>query len=148
MIQSLDPSDFGVSSKSGFLSPDAPAKSFNNPYYKPWDIIIPNLPDLIRTKQLDAEINKLPLLSTDKLKDEVEYRRAYVILAFLAHAHVWQNIDAPNEKIPPQISEPFLEVSKLVGRSGTQDHRAAGCVSQIETPCMLISRETFFSYHC
>lgn len=110
-----DPSNYGISPRFGFLSPDAPSKSFNDPYYEPWDSIIPQLSSLIKSHRLDAQINKLPLLSTDKIKNEVEYQRAYVILAFIAHAYVWQNKDAPNEKIPPQISEPFLKVCMYLG---------------------------------
>ena len=115
MVEIPNPSDYGISPKFGFLSPDVPAQSFTDPYYEPWDSIIAKLSSLIQSGQLDAQINKLPLLSTDKLKDELQYRRAYVILAFLVHAHVWQRSDAPNEKVPPQISEPFLKICDYLG---------------------------------
>lgn len=109
-----DPSGYGISPKYGFLSSHPPATSFKDPYYQPWDTIVPTISTLIQSGQLDKEIKNLPLLKTSNLQNELEYQRAYVILAFLAHAHVWQNHSVPNEKIPPQISEPFLEVCKYL----------------------------------
>jgi indoleamine 2,3-dioxygenase len=115
MIELPNPSDSGISPKVGFLSPHPPARSFKDSYYEPWDSIIPDLSSLIKSGELNKRIQKLPLLSIDRLHDEVEYRRAYVILAFLAHAHVWQNNEAPNENIPSQIAEPFLDVCQHLG---------------------------------
>ena len=115
MITVPNPSDYGISQKFGFLSPYPPAKSFKDPYYQPWDSIIPALSSLIKSGQLNKTIQQLPLLSTKKLYDEAEWRRAYVILAFLAHAAVWQNTGAPSENIPPQIAEPFLNICQHLG---------------------------------
>lgn len=84
MIEVPNPSDYGISPKLGFLSPDPPAKSFQNPYYEPWDLIAPNLSSLIKSGQLNAQIDKIPILSTNKLKDEIEYRRAYVCVVNIA----------------------------------------------------------------
>lgn len=78
MIKVPNPSDYEISPRFGFLSPDPPAKSFKDPYYQPWDSISLELSSLIKSGQLDAQIDKLPILSTDRLKDVVEYRRAYV----------------------------------------------------------------------
>ena len=115
MIEVPDPSEHGISPKFGFLSPHPPAKSFQDSYYEPWDSIVPDLSSLIKSGELDKNIQQLPLLSTNKLHDELEYRRAYVILAFLTHAHVWQNPKAPNGHVPPQIAEPFLDVCQHLG---------------------------------
>lgn len=126
MIEVPNPSEYAISPKFGFLSPDPPAKSFRDPYYQPWDSIAPNLSSLIKSGQLDAQIDKIPILSTDRLTDEVEYRRAYVILAFLTHGHVWQNNNAPNERIPPQISEPFLKVCEYLGMEPVVSYSGLG----------------------
>ena len=84
MIEIPNPSEYGISPKFGFLSPNAPAKSFKDPYYQPWDSISSNISSLIKSGQLDAQIDKIPILSTDRLKDEVEYRRAYVRVMSIA----------------------------------------------------------------
>ncbi|KAK3057192.1 Indoleamine 2,3-dioxygenase [Extremus antarcticus] len=105
----INPSSFGISPKYGFLSPTAPLTTFSNPYYQPWDTITSNLSSLIASNQLHDAVAQLPLLHTNKLIGELEYRRAYVVLAFLAHAYVWSK-KQPDGLIPPQISEPFLEV--------------------------------------
>ena len=107
MINVPDPDVYGISPKLGFLSKSP--LSFEDPYYEPWDSIIAKLSTLISSGNITHEIEKLPLLSTDKLSGELEYQRAYVVLAFLTHAHVWSP-QPPNENVPPQIAEPFLEV--------------------------------------
>lgn len=67
-----------------------------------------NFQALILTKRLRAVVGTLPILSTDLLQDEAEWRRAYSILAFMVHAHVWCG-DTPDDIVPPAISIPFLE---------------------------------------
>ncbi|KAK3709359.1 Indoleamine 2,3-dioxygenase [Vermiconidia calcicola] len=86
-----------------------PLRAFDDPYYEPWDNINSQLSTLISSGTLDEAVEKIPLLKTDRLDSELEYRRAYVVLAFLVHAHVWSR-KPPNECIPAQIAEPFLEV--------------------------------------
>lgn len=109
-----NPTAHGISPKSGFLSPSAPLHQFENPYYRPWDTIIASLPTLIKTNQLSHAISNLPLLETEHLTTELSYRRAYVLLAFTIHASVW-SASPPREKIPPQLTEPFLQVCEVLG---------------------------------
>lgn len=107
------PEDYGISPRVGFLSPHRPLTVFKDPYYEPWDVIIADLSTLISSNRLEDEVKKLPLLTTDKLTDEPDYRRAYVVLAFLVHAYVWSP-EEPNENVPPQITEPFLQVCEYL----------------------------------
>ena len=104
-----DPTEFGISPTLGFLSPHPPSLEFKDSYYKPWDALTQKLAESITSAVLEEEIAQVPLLHTDKLNDALEYRRAYVVLAFLAHAYVWSKA-TPNECVPPQIAEPFLDV--------------------------------------
>lgn len=104
-----DPLSFDISSQQGFLSTHTPCKAFRDERYRPWDDIISDLPSLIKTKQLNQTIDRLPLLHTDGLRTDLDYRRAYVVLGFLVHSYVWSTT-LPTAKIPPQLSEPFLEV--------------------------------------
>ncbi|KAF7538207.1 hypothetical protein G7Z17_g12690 [Cylindrodendrum hubeiense] len=91
-------------SRNAFLPEDAPLKQLPNAYYEPWELIVHNLPSLIEAGEtgIRRAVDQLPVLSTDRLQSEPEWRRAYVILAFVTHAYI----------LPPQISVPFLKVSK------------------------------------
>ncbi|KAJ3493226.1 hypothetical protein NLG97_g4861 [Lecanicillium saksenae] len=111
-------SGYGICSQLGFLSSEAPATAFANQYYAEWDSIAAQLPSLLKSQNLAAHIERLPLLSTSYLEHELQYRRAYVVLGFLIHGHVWGNsASGPCERVPPQLGEPFLEVCQELGVS-------------------------------
>lgn len=76
-------------SKNGFLPAEEPLKSLSSPYYEPWELLIHSLQSLLHNNTLRHRIEHIPVLSTDKLRTEAEWRRAYVILALLTHAYVW-----------------------------------------------------------
>ncbi|OLN94141.1 Indoleamine 2,3-dioxygenase 1 [Colletotrichum chlorophyti] len=97
--------------QNGFLPADAPLKVLPNLYYAPWEKIIQHLPELLKAGKLRRDVDALPVLSTDQLQDEAEWRRAYVILTFLTHAYVWGG-DKAEEVLPPSISVPLLRVSQ------------------------------------
>ncbi|KAK1976844.1 indoleamine 2,3-dioxygenase [Colletotrichum cereale] len=96
---------------NGFLPADAPLKVLSDPYFAPWEKVIQHLPELLKAGKLRGEVESLPILSTDKLRNEAECRRAYVILVFLTHAYVWGGENAA-EVLPPPVSVPLLCVSK------------------------------------
>ncbi|WQF86818.1 Putative indoleamine 2,3-dioxygenase [Colletotrichum destructivum] len=96
---------------NGFLPADAPLKELPDPYFAPWEKIIQHLPELLKAGRLRRDVDALPVLSADKLQDEAEWRRAYVILVFLTHAYVWGGEKA-EEVLPPAISVPLLRVSQ------------------------------------
>ncbi|KAI8162936.1 Indoleamine 2,3-dioxygenase [Colletotrichum sp. SAR 10_70] len=97
--------------QNGFLPADAPLKVLPNSYYAPWEKIIQHLPQLLKAGKLRREVDALSVLSTDKLMNEAEWRRAYVILTFFTHAYVWGGEKA-EEILPPSVSIPLLEVSR------------------------------------
>lgn len=109
-----DPSSYGISVTQGFLSPQAPLDSFPNLYYKPWDDLASDLPSLIKSGTLSSQVASLPHLQTDQLKTDLDFRRAYVLLAFTIHSSVWSTTP-PTEVVPPQLAEPFLEVCEHLG---------------------------------
>ena len=85
---------FAVTSNA-FLPEHSPSKLLSDSYYEPWELVVQHLPSLIGNGIRKA-VEQLPVLSTDRLKSEAEWRRAYVILAFLTHAYVWGG-DKPEE---------------------------------------------------
>ncbi|KAF2014978.1 indoleamine 2,3-dioxygenase alpha type [Aaosphaeria arxii CBS 175.79] len=101
-------SDYDVSPKNGFLPSEVPLEVLPDPYYQPWETVARNFQSLILSKRLRQIVDELPTLSTDLLLTEAEWRRAYSVLGFIAHAYVWGG-DTPSDIIPPPISIPFLK---------------------------------------
>lgn len=75
--------------KNGFLPAEEPIKRIANPYYEAWELLIHNLRSLLSKGALRQRIESTPVLSTDQLRSEAEWRRAYVILTLLTHSYVW-----------------------------------------------------------
>jgi len=100
--------EYGISPQNGFLPSEIPLEILPDAYYKPWETIARNFQSLILTKRLRRIIDTLPVLSTDLLLTEAEWRRAYSILGFMAHAYVWggdQPADVSHRYPPPLVRE-------------------------------------------
>lgn len=103
--------DYDVSPVTGFLPETGIVERLPDPYYQPWETLAQNLPSFVMTRQIRNYVdNKLPLLSTDKLKTEGEWQRACSILGFIAHAYVWAG-DQPRDHLPRQVADPWVETS-------------------------------------
>lgn len=127
---SIDFAKFAVTNNA-FLPENSPATVLSDPYYSQWEQIATSLPDLIASGDIRLAVQKLPILSTDRLVSEAEWRRAYSMLAYITHSYVWGG-DKPeevntlpcsrrliavltiNQVLPPQITVPFLRVSAHV----------------------------------
>lgn len=118
--------EFEISERNGFLPDEVPLTGLNDPYYLEWEIIIDKLPSLLQSRLTRASLDRMQILSTAHLITEAEWRRAYLILAFFTHAYIWEgggpsevSFLSPNkfsranikQRLPPQISVPFLEVA-------------------------------------
>lgn len=88
--------DYGLSANYGFLPNEDPLDHLSSCYYSPWEHIAANLSPLVKAKRVRKAIDDLPRLDTLELKNEAEWRRAYVILGFLTHAYIWGG-DEPSE---------------------------------------------------
>ncbi|KAI3399460.1 hypothetical protein diail_6722 [Diaporthe ilicicola] len=97
--------------RNGFLPSGEPLKFLPNSYYEPWELLIHNLQDLLANGILRQRVEQVPVLSTEGLRTEREWRRAYVILTLLTHSYVWGGEKAA-EILPPAISIPLLNVSQ------------------------------------
>lgn len=106
--------DYGVFPSTGFLPSELPLERLPQDYYEPWEVLVNNLPALILTKTIRAKIDALPQLSTEKLEDERQWRRAYQVLSFLAHAYVWTG-HQPSQHLPKQIADPWVATSEKLG---------------------------------
>lgn len=90
------PANFDVSLDNGFLADDLPLELLPDPYYSKWENVVRNLQGLILSRRLRGVVDALPVLSTERLTTKPEWRRAYVVLAFISHAYVWGG-DRPAE---------------------------------------------------
>ncbi|KAK8913103.1 Indoleamine 2,3-dioxygenase [Metarhizium anisopliae] len=102
--------DYGLSPRHGFLPETLPLTHLPDPYYNKWEAIAANLQALVLSRRLRSVIDHLPVLSTIGLEHEAEWRRAYSLLCFMAHAYIWGG-DAPSDRLPMAISVPLLEIS-------------------------------------
>lgn len=75
--------------KQGFLPDCLPLARLPNPHYEAWESLSHQLPALIQTNQIREKIDNLPVCSTEYLQTEPEWRRACVIMGYLAHAYIW-----------------------------------------------------------
>ncbi|KAK4665380.1 Indoleamine 2,3-dioxygenase [Podospora pseudopauciseta] len=106
-----DLANYGISPTHGFLPDVLPLTRLPDPYYNKWEAIAANLQALILSKRLRGVIDRLPVLSTIGLEHDAEWRRAYVLLSFMAHGYIWGG-DSPSDRLPPSISVPLLKVSE------------------------------------
>ena len=80
--------DYGVSVDHGFL-PQEPLLQQLPIEYQPWETIASDLPALISERRIINAVLDLPLLPAEGLKSIQEYRRAYVLLGFIANGYLW-----------------------------------------------------------
>ncbi|KAJ5772882.1 hypothetical protein N7457_007778 [Penicillium paradoxum] len=101
---------FEFYAEQGFLSDGLPLARLPNPHYEAWEDVASQLPTLIETGQIREKIDNFPICSTEHLQTEAEWRRAYSIMGYLAHAYIWGG-ETPKDRLPPAIAKPYLEIS-------------------------------------
>ena len=90
--------------RNAFLPQHKPLSLLPHAYYTPWEYLASHLSILVENGIREA-VHALPLLSTDRLATEAEWRRAYVILAHATHAYVWGGDE------PAEVSSVFNTLS-------------------------------------
>nr|POE73124.1 indoleamine 2,3-dioxygenase [Quercus suber] len=105
------PEDYDVSVETGFLAALPPLECLPDTYYEPWEYVMKNMQGLMLSKRLREVVDKLPVLTTERLTEEPQWRRAYSILGFIAHAYIWGG-GKPMEWVPPPLSIPFMEICR------------------------------------
>lgn len=88
LAASVNLEEFQVSSTNGFLPSEPPLEKVPE-YYDRWESISLRLPALIQSNDLVDDVTQLPILSAKLLKTEPEWRRAYVLLGFIASGYLW-----------------------------------------------------------
>ncbi len=108
--------DYAVHPERGFLPAEDPLPYLEDPYYAPWEQIAADLPKLLVARKLRQVVDAMPRLTIERLQTERELRRAMMLLSYIGHGYVW-NGDAPAERIPTNLAQPWYEVSNQLGRS-------------------------------
>lgn len=107
--------EYEVHPERGFLPAEDPLPYLEDPYYAPWEQIASELPKLLVARKLRSVVDGMPRLTTERLQTEREARRAMLLLSYIGHGYVW-NGDAPAERIPANLAQPWYEVSQRLGR--------------------------------
>jgi len=113
-VDSIILREFDISPSLGFL-PSSPPLARLPEEYNPWEQVASDLPGLIAQQgQLRKTIESLPTIETTYLTSHPQWRRAYVLLAFMTHGYVW-GPGGTVATVPPALSEPFLQVCTHLG---------------------------------
>ncbi|KAG9295203.1 hypothetical protein G9A89_006184 [Geosiphon pyriformis] len=116
--------DYDISPETGFLPSTPPLKRLPDPYYFPWESLIDISHELLLAGRLRECVNKLPLLTTDRLQSVAEYRRAFLIFSILAHGYVWGRFEAISDTLPACISIPWVKVAEYLDVAPICNHAA------------------------
>ena len=80
--------DYGVSVDHGFLPQESLLQQLPI-QYQAWETIASDLPVLISKEKIMNAVLELPILPIEDLNSIQEYRRAYVLLGFIANGYLW-----------------------------------------------------------
>ena len=86
-----------------------------------WDELGAAMPSLLAKGDFRLAVENLPLIHTDKLKDNSEVDRAMLLLSMFANAYISCGPD-PARKIPSVLAIPLTEVAARSGRPPISSH--------------------------
>ncbi|TPX41365.1 hypothetical protein SeMB42_g05602 [Synchytrium endobioticum] len=110
-----NPEHYDISLQTGFLpSSPFPLRRLP-PYFHPWEVILDKLSVLLLAGRIREYVQKLPVLDAKKLGHHTEWRRAYLVLSFLAQAYVWGKNEDAQEVLPECIAVPWVTVCNQLG---------------------------------
>lgn len=111
---------FEISPTRGFIPDYTPLLSLGREY-ETWDHTAAHLPQLIAEKKVKATLPGLPDFSLKYLKTVAEKERAFMILAHVAHAYVWETGEM-RKVLPAKIAVPFAALADELGRPAVVHH--------------------------
>lgn len=111
----LSLAEFDISPERGFLPLDPCETLPNCPKLNHLGQEMPKLLSARRVRRYIDEQNAL-LSSVPSSWQEAEYRAAMRILSFAGHAYVWETPNQPATTLPSQLTRPWHEIAKRLGR--------------------------------
>jgi hypothetical protein len=133
-----------VSPQNGFLPSEFPLEILPDAYYRPWETVARSFQSLILAKRFRQIIDALPVLSTEFLLTEAEWRRAYSVLAFMAHAYVWGG-DRPAD-VSHQYPRMYADITLTHRRSFRHPCRSRSCRHANTLNCRQSLHTPVFAY--
>jgi hypothetical protein len=100
---------YSLSAEGGFL-PEMCVERLEPEELQVWERLIDILPELNRTGKIKQAIDGMPMCSTEALGNDLELRRAYIILCHLLHSYVhhakvpWERLDSSSYTPTPTIN--------------------------------------------
>lgn len=107
--------EFDISPERGFLPSDPCETLPDCPKLNHLGQEMPKLLSARRVRRCIDEQNAL-LSSVPSSWQEAEYRAAMRILSFAGHAYVWETPNQPATTLPSQLTRPWYEIAKRLGR--------------------------------
>lgn len=108
--------DYDVSPTVGFLPNQSPAKAPLPEVFSPIQEAAALLPKWMTTEKIRQAIARLPEVEVDRVSlDEMQWRRAMLMYAYLTHAYVWGE-PTPATTLPRNLAVPFYKIAQRLGR--------------------------------
>ncbi len=92
--------------------------------YTAWDDLVPQLPNLIQSRQIRQVLEKLPILSISHLQTAAEQERALLLLSYFGHAFVYGG-EIDSDYIPASIAIPWTQLASQMQRPAILHHASA-----------------------
>ena len=116
---------YNISVQRGFIPNTDPLLSLPETF-RPWEEIGAGLSDLISAKQLRTTVRQLPSFPMEELKKEAEWWRAYTLLTFISHGHIWcEGDEGVTNVLPASLAIPWCAVAKHLGMPPVITHATA-----------------------
>lgn len=103
-----------VDPKRGFLPRPDPLESLPAGF-EAWEALAPRVSALLLAGKLQAAVETLPVIETDRLERREELERAMLLLSVLGNAYVWAN-EVPAARLPSAVAIPWHRVAHALER--------------------------------
>lgn len=113
-------SKYEISPERGFLPNYTPLLSLGREH-EAWDHAAAHLPKLIADQKMEATLASLPEFSLSNLGSTAEKERAFLILAHMAHAYLWETGEM-RKILPAKVAIPFVALADEFGRPAVVHH--------------------------
>lgn len=120
-----DPSKYDIWPYRGFLPKPDPLERLPDEY-KLINDIATNLPTLLSTGQLRAELDKLPIIDLSGLETGNELECAMRSYSFFASAYVYATYQETSNRIPRGVAVPLQYLAKRLGRQPILSYHSYG----------------------
>ncbi|KAF4164246.1 hypothetical protein CNMCM6936_009392 [Aspergillus lentulus] len=105
---------YQISELFGFLSAQPPLSRLPHSCYQIWEDTLDEFASPCKYESIRQQMDNMPVLSTEALATEPEWRRAYVVLSIMSQIYIWVGYQ-PSKKLPRSLTLPLLEVSAHLG---------------------------------